>query len=251
MSKTLSTASPDALKGRQLTEQYHRATGGMREVLIFGAMMLQLRAEHPEMTQRGGDRRSKPALGQCSDEEAPLTLSKWLETFAPEVKRQTAQRFLAVTESVASEYMTIVGPKVAKTIDLPTLITTPAKKLDEKLAAKQLELFEWVNGTSQRSWLDRFSPKRKAPPPGGKSAKNDFKGGAHNRSDDLDPAVLRETALENNNSLRDMRQGCTWQHLHDDELNALHNQLEGWLHDIALLIKTRKDAEARAKGGKK
>jgi len=98
------------------------------------------------------------------------------------------------------------------------------------------------------AWKEK---KAKAPPAGGKSAKNDFKGGAHNRGDDLDPAVLRSTALENMTSIRDMRQGGTWQHLNDDELSAQHNQLEGWLHDIALLIKTRRDAEARVKGGKK
>lgn len=163
MSKALSTASEDALKGRQLTEQYHRATGGMREVLIFGAMMLQLRAEHPELTQRGNPKLQLSKRGQL-DSETPLPLSKWLETHAPEVKRTTALRFLSVTESVAAEYTAIVGAKVAKTIDLPTLVTTPAKKLDDKLAAKQLELFEWVNGTSQRSWLDRFASTRNTPP---------------------------------------------------------------------------------------
>jgi hypothetical protein len=154
----LATApSEDALKGAQLTAQYHRATGGMKEVVIFGAMMMLLREEYPELAQKGGDRKSKSTRGLRSEDE-PITLSKWLETHAPEVKRTTALRFLHVTQAIAEDYAQIVGPKIAKTISLQQLVTTPADDLQPQAAAKQLELFEWVNGTSQRSWLDRFSP---------------------------------------------------------------------------------------------
>jgi hypothetical protein len=153
----LATApSEDALKGAQLTAQYHRATGGMKEVVIFGAMMMQLREEYPELVGAGRPKKL-PKCGQLTEDE-PMTLSKWLETHAPEVKRQTAQRFLHVTQAIAEDYAQIVGPKIAKTISLQQLVTTPADDLQPQAAAKQLELFEWVNGTSQRSWLDRFSP---------------------------------------------------------------------------------------------
>ena len=37
-----SRADADTYLGQQLTAQYHRATGGMTEVLRFGGMMMQL-----------------------------------------------------------------------------------------------------------------------------------------------------------------------------------------------------------------
>lgn len=151
----------DASQGKLLTEQYHRATGGMKEVLVFGAMMMQLRAEHPELVQKGRPTKKSAKRGALSETE-PLTLSKWLEKFAPDVKGATARRFLAVTEAIAEDYAKIVGAKIAKSYTLPELVTTQG--LPRQAANKQLELFEWVNGTSQRSWLDRFqtvSPQKK------------------------------------------------------------------------------------------
>lgn len=150
----VATLNEDAVKGAQLTTQYHRATGGMKEVVIFGAMMMQLREEHPEMTQKGGDRRSN-----STREVTSLSLKKWLATYAPEVKEATAYRFLHVTESIAEKYVEIVGAKVAKAMPLSQLVTAQAEELPKGFEAKQLELFEFVNGTSQRSWLDMFSPE--------------------------------------------------------------------------------------------
>ncbi len=154
MTNTLTLTTDDAVKGAQLTTQYHRATGGMKEVVIFGAMMMQLREEHPELTQNGGDRKSKTNV--VSDR---LTLAKWLEKHAPEVKISTARRFLHVTESIAKNYAELVGAKVAKLISLPDLVTKSADDLPAGCEAKQLELFEFVNGTSQKSWLDMFNPE--------------------------------------------------------------------------------------------
>ncbi|MBB5033140.1 hypothetical protein [Prosthecobacter vanneervenii] len=151
---TPSTAQDDALMGRQLTEQYKLATSGMQQVVIFGAMMMRLRELHPEMTQRGGDRKSKSNV-----DNDRLTLAKWLEKYAPEVKRPTALRFLHVTEAICEDYAQIVGAKTAKLISLPDLVTTPAKQLPKGCEEKQLSLFEYINGTSQKSWLDRFSPE--------------------------------------------------------------------------------------------
>lgn len=148
------TADDDAIKGQQLTDQYHRATGGMKEVVIFGAMMMQLREQHPETKQHGGNRRSSSTV-----ELEKVTLRGWLEKHAPEVKLTTALRFLHVTESIAEKYAEIVGAKVAKAMPLPQLVTAAADDLPQGFGAKQLELFEFVNGTSQRSWLDMFSPE--------------------------------------------------------------------------------------------
>jgi hypothetical protein len=155
MSKELTLpTSDDAMKGAQLTTQYHRATGGMKEVVIFGAMMMQLREEHPELAQNGGDRKSKTNV--VSDR---LTLAKWLENHAPDVKISTARRFLHVTEAIAQDYVEIVGAKIAKLMPMSQLVTTALEELPETAQAKQLELFEWINGTSQKSWLDRFNPE--------------------------------------------------------------------------------------------
>jgi hypothetical protein len=158
MSKALTTpTSDDAMKGAQLTTQYHRATGGMKEVVIFGAMMMQLREEHPESVGAGRPKKLS-TRGQLNENE-PFTLAKWLETYAPEVKRTTAIRFLHVTEAIAQDYVEIVGAKIAKLMPMSQLVTTALEELPETAQAKQLELFEWINGTSQRSWLDRFNPE--------------------------------------------------------------------------------------------
>jgi hypothetical protein len=234
MSRTLSTASEDVLKGRQLTEQYHRATGGMREVLIFGAMMLQLRREHPELAQRGGDRRSKSNV----DFDQKMTLRGWLELHAPEVKYATAQRFLAVTESVACEYPAIVGPKVARSIDLATLVTTPAKKLDDRLAAKQLELFEWVNGTSQRSWLDRFSPQRHTPPKATKASAAKRKANANDET--LMQQQLMELSEEHITQIEDIATAGAFKALDTDRLAAFENAVDGLKAVIAAELKMRR-----------
>lgn len=152
----------EVIKGQQLTAQYERATGAMRDVILCGAMLMQLREEHPEMTKRGNPNAANakkadqmPAHGHLIEDES-LSLQKWLEKYAPTVKRQTAQRFLAVTESVCGEYAQIVGSKVAKAFSLQALVTTPAAELPAAAKAKQETLFDFVSGTSQRSWLDRF-----------------------------------------------------------------------------------------------
>jgi hypothetical protein len=149
----LPEASEDALMGEQLTAQYKLAVGGMQQVVVFGAMMIKLREKHPETAKHGGNRRSSSTA-----ELGKVTLRGWLEKHAPEVKLTTALRFLNVTEAIAENYQEIVGAKTAKLISLPDLVTTPSAELPKGCEAKQLELFDFVNGTSQRSWLDRFSP---------------------------------------------------------------------------------------------
>lgn len=216
-----SDSDSDALKGQQLTEQYHRATGGMKEVIIFGAMMMQLREEHPEMTKRGNPKLQMSKRGQLEN-EAPLPLSKWLETYAPQVKRTTALRFLHVTEAINGNYAEIVGAKVAKLISLPDLVTKPAAELPAGCEAKQLELFEFVNGTSQRSWLDMFSPE--SPQKRGHKTKQD------QGNDTQRPKTAAEITQEA-----------------EDELVTVLNLLDGWFlaaHHTRVKADSRKIAEA-------
>lgn len=139
------SASSDSLMGLQLTEQYHRAVGGMREVLRFGCMMMALREK---LSTRGQLHAGRPKSGE-TDHIAP-----WLEEFAPEVKRATAYRFLHVAEAVAQDFQTPAR------ITFAELATKPAEELPEKLRLKQAELWDFIEGTSQRSWLDRFAPHK-------------------------------------------------------------------------------------------
>ena len=138
----------DTTLGLQLTVEYERAVGGMRSVLTFGAMMMQLR-----------ERLNLPARGQVGGKDAKgCGLEGWLTMHAPAIKRQTAQRLEEVAKGVALEYEKIVGTKCAKQFSLAALVTTPAEDLPEGARLKQLDLFAFVDGTSQRSWLDKLKP---------------------------------------------------------------------------------------------
>lgn len=137
----------DALMGKQLTEQYHLAVGGMTQVLRFGAMMMGLKATLSTRGQGSGN-------GKKGD-----GVDGWLKEHAPEVKRATAYRFLHVAEAVAKEF------ELPAKVSFIELATSAHSDLPEKLQQKQTELWDFVGGTSQRSWLDRFVPASKQPAP--------------------------------------------------------------------------------------
>ena len=145
--------------GKQLTGQYQKAVSGMQDVLIFGAMLMEIRkvVSTVDTTRPRGGGEDKKGQG----------LKAWLEEFAPEIKRATAYRFLGVAEGVALEYQKIVGVKAAKAYTLESLVTTPADQLPEPMRAKQLDLFNYVNGTTQTSWMDRFKARDLENLPGG------------------------------------------------------------------------------------
>lgn len=131
--------------GKHLTDQYHRATGAMAEVLKFGAMMMILRDHLANNSTRGVVR-----TGGAKAKDTGI--KGWLKEFAPEIKEPTAYRFLHVAEVVAKEFV------LPGKISFPELATKPPETLPPALAKKQSELWDFVNGTSQRSWLDRFKP---------------------------------------------------------------------------------------------
>lgn len=142
-------ALEDQATGAALTQQYHRAVSGMREVLIFGAMLMQIEAK---LVQRG-----PVSVGGRGNTGG---LREFLRENTPEIAHATAMRFLGITRAVAEEYEAIVGTRVAKRFDLPALVLTDKADLPEVAQAKQLELFDYVAGTSQRSWLDAWREKR-------------------------------------------------------------------------------------------
>jgi len=136
--------SEDAVLGEQLTEQYQLACGAMTEVLKFGAMMMMLREN---LSTRGVN----------SAKRGPGTkgtgLKAWLKEHAPEVKEATAYRFMNVAMAVSEKFA------LPKKIKFAELASKSAADLPKALQKKQLELWDFVNGTSQRSWLDQFTPK--------------------------------------------------------------------------------------------
>jgi hypothetical protein len=140
------TISDDALMGEQLTAQYRLAVGGMREVLRFGAMMMALRDRLSTVVQ-------VRTTGGKFSEKPDGSIKKWIEEHAPEIKFGTAFRFLHVAEAVAERFQT---PAKISFVDLAT---KPTEELPDKLRTKQAELWEFVDGTSQRSWLDQFVPE--------------------------------------------------------------------------------------------
>lgn len=153
MKKTTSIVPVDSaqpadhkLLGKQLTEQYQKAVGGMREVLIFGAMLMQVR----EVVSTCGHNSTRGPQTKGDG------LKGWLAEYAPNISRSTAYRFLGIAEVIQREYTMLVGSRVAKVYTLSDLVTAPAADLPDFAQKKQLELFDYVAGTSQRSWLDRY-----------------------------------------------------------------------------------------------
>ncbi len=130
---------------RAIADQYPRAVGAMREVIVLGAMVSKLR----DILSARGD----SGNGIKGDGMKGL-----LAEHAPDVNLSTAYRFEAVFMSVANDYVDIVGAKVATQFPLADLILTPADQLPKHASSKQLLLFKYVEGTSQRSWLDKVSP---------------------------------------------------------------------------------------------
>lgn len=127
--------------GAQLTEQYQLAVGAMTEILKFGAMMMMLR-------ERCDSTRGVAKLGNAARKGTGL--KAWLKEHAPQVKEATAYRFMDIAESVAEQFA------LPKKVKFAELATKPADELTKSLQKKQLELWDFVNGTSQRSWLDQF-----------------------------------------------------------------------------------------------
>ncbi len=134
--------------GRQLTLQYDRAVGGIRDVLIFGAMMLQLRAVISSA-------RGQVHPGGANSKDTGI--NGWLNEYAPKVSRPTAYRFMDLAEGIRDEF------KLGAKVDLQHLLTTDPKKLEPALAKKRAAILEFVEDKSQRQLLfsiGKSSPQR-------------------------------------------------------------------------------------------
>jgi len=229
----------DALMGTQYDEVFHLAVGGMHHVVKHGAMTMMLESMLEKRGQHHLSQRGKGVTGNGIKGDG---LKGWLEKYAPKVNYKTALRFRDVAKAVQDQFS--LPAKVRKSLGFAGLVTADPNKLDTKTKALQLELFSFVDGTSQRSWLDGFKQKE---PPGG-----DNGGNPHPAPDPSKPPVIAQNLLLNplrrifQDWSRMVQTAPLWTHLSDEERRELD----------AILVKMRagllpKRRKARAAAAKK
>ena len=210
----------DAALAEQLTTQYQRAVGGIREVLIFGAMMLQAR-DHVTVSTRGNG-------GKFGD--AGTGLKGWLTTHAPKVNLSTAYRFMDLAEGLRDEF------KLAKKCDLVHLLSAPVADLPppQKKAREKIDSF--VEGKSQRQLQFAFAHDTKAGKPKG-GDRSEHRTGKRRTKAEVEEAMGAKMAAEQWALLRpdlgeNWYNGRLFEHLEDGPLCNFVDLL-GKLYDQA------------------
>jgi hypothetical protein len=227
--------SDDAAIAAELTQQYHRATGGMIEVLKFGAMMKQLR------NSKFHDGIKKLPRGRNSTDGG---ITAWLKEHCPEVAPSSAWRLEDVADGVEKVYQEIVGTKVAKQYSLPQLVLADAKDLPEPVRAKQLELFGYVAGTTRKSWLDQLSPAKSK---GGKTYERDgTKGKITPPTMDQKRDALRQLNAETGEKLRHLCEFQSYVVADDAEIDGLIDHLSEALKRVKAWQKMNTDQREAA-----
>lgn len=148
----------DATLGVQLTEQYEKATGGMKAIFVFGAMMLQIR----EVVSTCGNNSSRGPQTKGDG------LKGWLTEFAPTVHLSTAYRFMTLAEGLREEF------RLGSKCDMVRLLTAPADDLKKGEATTRKKIEAFVEGKSQRQLMFEFG-YAEAKEKGGKKNKNSDK----------------------------------------------------------------------------
>ncbi len=138
MTKAIATIPADPIPAEvqiaaQLQDQYRKAISGTREILVFGAMMMELKVvlSSQNNSSHGPQTRGKGLMG-------------WLEEFCPSINYKVAYGF----------YKLALGLREALSIPLTTnvhrLLTAPAAELSKK-EAKIRELIDGaIDGKSAR-----------------------------------------------------------------------------------------------------
>jgi len=215
--------------GDQLTDQYRRATEGMRAVVKFGAMLMQVREMIANNSTRGIVR-----TGGADSKDTGL--KAWLAQFAPTVPPATAWRFMSVAEAVHESFK--LPAKVEKQLGFPGFVTAAPDQLPPELQAKQLELWSAIDGTSQRSWLDKLRPKRKG---GDNTPRNED--GTRQTSELTPEQAIAHLTGETRDFFHEVMNGQAvsknlWRLLTDDELRALKVALQDTACHIEQWLKT-------------
>lgn len=153
------------------------------------------------------------------------------------------------THLLTGKALATAAPIVTEQLEL---FTDPEAKLDGAMK----KLVKWVGSRGLADIYRDLEQRtaRNTPPPGGKSAKNDFQGGASARpaaatlhSSGLDMETLIAHAQEELKSLNAIHQANAWQNLPDDELNHLNNILTVWSLGIKGILTTRQTNTLKGK----
>jgi hypothetical protein len=190
----------------------------MTEVLRCGAMMMFLRNKLRDSTRGAGVPRGRHSDGG---------IKAWLKEFAPDVKESTAYRFLHVAEAVARDF------EIKEKISFIELATTEFSKLPEKLQQKQEELWEFVNGTSQRSWLDRFEPTPKTPKvPTTPERRAELLEKAFDKTPEEIEEMRRAEVIAKFDAVYKVLGNNDWQFLTDDLLRGTIDTFGNWIGQV-------------------
>lgn len=210
----------DAELGALLTAQYHKAVGAMPEVLRFGAMLIRL--EQHILSTHG-----QVSKGGRSNTDG--SVAEWLRQHAPEVARTTALRFRDVTLGIAESYKELVGEKIARQFALADLVVAEPDELPEPARKKQQALFEYIAGTSQRSWLDKIRPVKAG---GGNTYERTNGKGKRTRLTQAEALkLLREVAVNTMQHVRYLHDQKAYVPLKPAELDGLIDHLQEALQD--------------------
>ncbi len=215
--------SEDGLLGRQLSEQWDKVVGGQREQLVFGAMMMKLRARIATGSACGASKASHDPTKKGTG------LKGWLKEHAPRVAESTAYRLMEIAEGVRAEF------KLGAKVDLELLLAAQIENLDGALAKKRAAIEQCIEGQSQRQLLLTF----------GKEAKlrgGDTSGKAEKLTPEeqraLDLQNLREDATAPFKLLSEL--GDKWHVFNDAEGEGAIDIAEAWLVKAKAWFKTPK-----------
>lgn len=200
----IESSPDDSLMGAQLTEQYKRAKSGEIEILKFGAMMLILR-DSLTLTPRVESK--LPGYENCGRYAKNSGLSAWLKTHAPTIPEPSAYRYMAVAKAVQKRC------HLEAASELERLLTVPADDLKKADRAKQLELFDTIENTSQKELLAEAGPGR------GKYVRKPFQDPTPEEC--LQITTLRATGECNNLMAMELFSADTWKLLSDATIDAL------------------------------
>lgn len=115
----------------QLQDQYRKAVAGTREVLVFGAMMMQLGASLELQIRHGGNHEGR-------------TLKDWIETNCPSINYKTAHGFYTLAKGLREAL------EIPVTTDIHRLLTAAPADLSKREAKIRAEIDNAIAGKSAR-----------------------------------------------------------------------------------------------------
>jgi hypothetical protein len=237
------TLSEDAQMSKLVIAQYPKAIGATREILIFGAILLNV--EKVILS-----RENKMSRGTLNSAGRPqgTGLKGWLAIHAPKVNYNTAAKFKRLAEAVHESL------QLPQKTDFVHLLSAPVEELPAKEQKKREKLDDCIEGKSQRQLLFNFGIDTK----GGKK-----KGGPVNAGQTLDRRTkeeiardefeeaartlckLAQTAMDKVLALKGPKDEASVWLLDDDSLEKLKlSALD--LHALCVEAQSRRKAPARA-----